>query len=89
MLSISCAFDHLYVFLGEMFRSSTYFFTGLFGFVVIVGCCLFVLIEFYSCLGASPVAWGKETTCSAEAAGDLLSIPGSGRSPGGGHGNPL
>ena len=29
---------------------------------------------------------GKESTCSA---GDLSSIPGSGRSPGGGHGNPL
>ena len=29
---------------------------------------------------------GKESTCSA---GDLDSIPGSGRSPGGGHGNSL
>ena len=29
---------------------------------------------------------GKESTCSA---GDLGSFPGSGRSPGGGHGNPL
>ena len=29
---------------------------------------------------------GKETTCNA---GDLGSIPGSGRSPGGEHGNPL
>ena len=29
---------------------------------------------------------GKESTCNA---GDLASIPGSGRSPGGGHGNPL
>ena len=29
---------------------------------------------------------GKESACSA---GDLGSIPGSGRSPGGGHGNPL
>ena len=29
---------------------------------------------------------GKESACSAE---DLGSIPGSGRSPGGGHGNPL
>ena len=28
----------------------------------------------------------KESVCSA---GDLGSIPGSGRSPGGGHGNPL
>ena len=30
--------------------------------------------------------WGKETACSA---GDQGSIPGLGRSPGGGHGNPL
>ena len=29
---------------------------------------------------------GKESTCNA---GELASIPGSGRSPGGGHGNPL
>ena len=29
---------------------------------------------------------GKESTCTA---GDLGSIPGLGRSPGGGHGNPL
>ena len=29
---------------------------------------------------------GKESTCSA---GDLGSVPGWGRSPGGGHGNPL
>ena len=32
---------------------------------------------------------GKELTCSAGATGDAGSIPGSGRSPGGGHGNPL
>ena len=29
---------------------------------------------------------GKESTCNV---GDLGSIPASGRSPGGGHGNPL
>ena len=32
---------------------------------------------------------GKESTCSARAAGDMGSVPGLGRSPGGGHGNPL
>ena len=32
---------------------------------------------------------GKESTCTAGAAGDAVSIPGSGRSPGGGNGNPL
>ena len=34
-------------------------------------------------LGSS---YGKESTCNA---GDSDSVPGSGRSPGGGHGNPL
>ena len=32
------------------------------------------------------ISHGKETACNAE---DLGSIPGSGRSPGGGNGNPL
>ena len=32
---------------------------------------------------------GEESACNAEAAGDKSSIPGSGRSPGGGHGHPL
>ena len=32
---------------------------------------------------------GKESGCSAGAAGDVGSIPGSGRSPGEGHDNPL
>ena len=32
---------------------------------------------------------GKESACNAGATGDVASIPGSGRSPGGGHGNPL
>ena len=32
---------------------------------------------------------GKASTCNAEAAGDAGSIPELGRSPGGGHGNPL
>ena len=31
----------------------------------------------------------KESTCNAGDAGDMGLIPGSGRSPGGGHGNPL
>ena len=46
--------------------------------------CLPPLVFFYfSRPGGSD---GKESTCSA---GDLGSIPGLGRSPGGGHGNPL
>ena len=32
---------------------------------------------------------GKESTCNAGTAGDVASIPGLGRSPGGGHGNSL
>ena len=32
---------------------------------------------------------GKESACNAEATGDSGSIPGLGRSPGGGNGNPL
>ena len=32
---------------------------------------------------------GKESACNAGDAGDTGSIPGSGRSPGGGNGNPL
>ena len=32
---------------------------------------------------------GRESTCNAGATGDTGSIPGSGRSPGGGNGNPL
>ena len=32
---------------------------------------------------------GKESTCNAGDAGDLGSIPGSGRFSGGGHGNPV
>ena len=40
-------------------------------------------------LSLSGLSWclsGKESTCNA---GDLGLIPGLGRSPGGGHGNPL
>jgi len=32
---------------------------------------------------------GKELTCNAGDAGDVSLVPGSGRFPGGGHGNPL
>ena len=43
-----------------------------------------------SVLGVLP-PWlsGKESACSAEDTGDVGLIPGSGRSPGGGNGNPL
>ena len=39
-----------------------------------------------TCLGFPDSSVGKETACSS---GDLGSIPGLGRFPGGGHGNPL
>ena len=42
-----------------------------------------VLVFYWGFPGGSD---GKESTCSAR---DLGSIPGLGRSPGGGHGNPL
>ena len=40
---------------------------------------------------SGPPQWlsGKETTCGTGDTGDVGSIPGSGRPPGGGHGNPL
>ena len=40
-------------------------------------------------MGFPGVSVGKESTCNAGDAGDMGSIPGVGRSPGGGHGNPL
>ena len=41
-------------------------------------------------MGASQVTqWGKNLPANAGDAGDMGSSPGSGRSPGGGHGNPL
>ena len=42
--------------------------------------------DFTEILGFSHSSAGKESACNA---GDLGSIPGSGRSPGEGHGNPL
>ena len=42
--------------------------------------------------GGVELSWqlrGKESACNAGATGDEGSIPGSGRSPGGGHGKPL
>ena len=42
-----------------------------------------------TCWGFPGGTCGKESACNAVAAGDLGSIPGSGRSPGGGHGGPL
>ena len=38
---------------------------------------------------ASPWLSGRESTCNAGDIRDTSSISGSGRSPGGGHGNPL
>ena len=44
---------------------------------------------FYVTLWASLVAQWEESSCNAGDAGDMGSISGSGRPPGGGHGNLL
>ena len=49
-----------------------------------------VLPNRYSLVYFDGLPWwlsGKESTCNAGAVGDTGSIPGSGRFPGGGHGN--
>ena len=43
----------------------------------------------YSLLGLPQCLSGKESACNAGVAGDAGLIPGLGRSPGEGHGNPL
>ena len=46
--------------------------------------------KFASCLlstGLPQCFVGKESTCNAGDTGDMSSVPGSGRSPGGGHGS--
>ena len=50
---------------------------------------LCVFIPLHPSLGLPRWHRGKESTCTVGDAGDAGSIPGSGRSPGGGHGNPL
>ena len=53
------------------------------------GSSLLINYEWLIILGLPSSSAGKESACSAGDSGDLASIPGSGRSPGGGHGNPL
>ena len=43
----------------------------------------------YRCVDIYMRGSGKESTCNAGDIRDMGSIPGLGRSPGGGHGNPL
>ena len=44
----------------------------------------------WQCTGLAGWLGGKESACNAEGPGDAVgSTPGLGRSPGGGHGNPL
>ena len=50
---------------------------------------LIQLAAFQVKLGLPRCLSSKESTCNARAAGDMGSILGSGRSPGGGHGTPL
>ena len=56
--------------------------------------CIYIYTHVYICThtfihGLPTWLSGKESTCNAGAAGGVGSIPGSGRSPGGGNGNPL
>ena len=52
--------------------------------------CVCVCVCIYSLyIGLPQCLSGKESVCNAGASGDMGSIPGWGRSPGGGHGNPL
>ena len=49
----------------------------------------FLTLKFYSLIPLEGFPGGSEVKASASNAGDLGSIPGSGRSPGEGNGNPL
>ena len=58
------------------------------------GCfqCLQISLSMSTCMKNQGLPWwlsGKESSCHAEDAGGVGSIPGSGRSPGGGQGRPL
>ena len=56
---------------------------------------MYVCMYTHSWAGLPTQAWfplwfsGKESACNTEVTGDTDWIPVSGRSPGGGHGNPL
>ena len=48
--------------------------------------------QYHGIMGLSGLPWwlsSKQSTCNAGDAGDTGSVPGLGRFPGGGHGNPL
>ena len=60
--------------------------------MVVVTLCLVFLLPFYSamvCVQASHILGSKEFACTPGDTRDVGSIPGSGRSPGEGNGNPL
>ena len=50
---------------------------------------LYIIYNLYITCGLPKWLSSKEFACIAGAAGDMGGILGSGRSPGGGHGNPL
>ena len=52
-------------------------------------CAVSIYLYLYLHNGASLWLSSKESPCNAGAAGDVGLIPGLGRSPGGGHSNPL
>ena len=83
------AFGHLSVPLGKwLFRSCAHFyeFFVLFCFFHIV---LYQLFKYLGGARGKGFPGGSEVKASDSNAGDLGSIPGSGRSPGEGNGNPL
>ena len=51
--------------------------------------CSGIFGSYGSLWGLSGGANGKETSCQCRDISDAGSVPGSGRSPGGGHGSPL
>ena len=50
---------------------------------------IFIIFKLIAILGLPRWLSNKESTCTSGATGDVGLIPGSGRSPGGGHDNPL
>ena len=59
------------------------------GMAVLLPISSLILYPSKDVLGLPQWLSGKKSACNAGAPGDMSSIPGSGRSPGVGHGNPL
>ena len=84
---------HLFIliFLLALSYILTFIFSTLWFVHLFISVCMYILHPFSMCniwlnVGSPGSSDGKKSTCSA---GDLCSVPGLGRSSGGGHGNPL